>query len=57
MSGKLTISELTDKVIYHEKKANYYLDKLRERQRKYRLIGFNYKTIKTDDRYKHIRKV
>lgn len=46
MSGKLTISELTDKVIYHEKKANYYLDKLRERQRKYRLIGFNYKNNK-----------
>lgn len=42
MTKRLTIRELSKKVVYHEKRANYYLGKLIREQGKVKLIGFQY---------------
>ena len=42
MTKKLTVYELSKRMIYHEKRANYYLNKLITAQNKRSLIGFQY---------------
>ncbi len=40
MTKRLTEYELIKKITHHEKRANYYYDKLDDIQKKKKLIGF-----------------